>query len=221
MVESARTITVRDLGRNDYLDVLALQRACQDARAEGEAPDTLFLTEHEPVLTLGRSHPEPDLRQPMAAVEAAGISIVQTERGGDITYHGPGQLVVYGIIDLKAWGIGAVDYVNGLEEAAIRMLGGWGIAARRVTKARGAWVGARKIASVGVNVRRHVTMHGIAINLSPNMDHFALINPCGLSGVEMTSVLRETGRDVGVAEAGDAFVREFEAVFGCSMGTRT
>ncbi len=219
-MDTDRTITVRDLGRTDYLDVLALQRACQVARADGEAPDTLFLTEHEPVLTLGRSHPDPDLRAPMAAVEAAGISIVQTERGGNITYHGPGQLVVYGIIDLKAWGIGAVDYVTGLEEATIRLLAGWGISARRMAKARGAWVDGRKIASVGVNVRRHVTMHGIAINLAPDMEHFALINPCGLDGVEMTSVIRETGRSVGVAEAGAAFVREFEAVFECSVVAR-
>ncbi len=216
----ARTITVRDLGRTDYLEVLALQRTCQAARADQEAPDTLFFTEHEPVLTLGRSHPDPDLRQPMAAVEAAGISIVQTERGGDITYHGPGQLVVYGIIDLKAWGLGAVDYVSGLEEVAIRLLTDWGIAVRRVTKARGAWVGNRKIASVGVNVRRHVTMHGIAINLAPDMHHFALINPCGLAGVEMTSVLRETGREISVAEAGATFVGQFEAVFGCSVAIR-
>ena len=220
-MDTARAITVRDLGKTDYLEVLAIQRACQAARADGEAPDTLLLTEHEPVLTLGRSHPEPDLRQPMAAVEAAGISIVQTERGGDITYHGPGQLVVYGVIDLKAWGIGAVDYVTGLEEAAIHLLGAWGIGARRVSKARGAWVGNRKIASVGVNVRRHVTMHGIAINLAPNMEHFALINPCGLAGVEMTSVLRETGRAVGISDAGAAFVQEFEAVFDCSAAIRT
>ncbi len=219
-MDSDRTITVRDLGRTDYVDVLALQRARQVARANGEAPDTLFLTEHKPVLTLGRSHPDPDLRQPMAAVEAAGISIVQTERGGDITYHGPGQLVVYGIIDLKAWGIGAVDYVTGLEEAAIRLLAGWGIGARRMAKARGAWVDGRKIASVGVNVRRHVTMHGIAINLAPDMEHFALINPCGLAGVEMTSVIRETGRAVSVAAAGAAFVREFEAVFECLVAAR-
>jgi lipoate-protein ligase B len=220
-VSGDHVITVRDLGRTDYLEALALQRACQAARADGEAPDTLFLTEHEPVLTLGRTHPEPDLRQPMAAVEAAGISIVQTERGGDITYHGPGQLVVYGIIDIKDWGIGAVDYVSGLEEAAIRLLAEWGITARRRAQARGAWVGERKIASVGVNVRRRVAMHGIAINLAPNLEHFALINPCGLAGVEMTSVLRETGRNISVPEAGAPFVRQFEAVFGCSAIMRT
>jgi len=212
-------VVVRQFGQRDYLPMLAFQRDLQRARADAATPDTLILTGHEPVLTLGRSHTEPDLRAPLAAVEAAGIAIVQTERGGDITYHGPGQLVAYGIIHLGEWGIGVVDYVAGLEEAAIRMLAEYGVAASRMPKARGAWVGDRKIASVGVNVRRRVTMHGIAINLAPDLAHFALINPCGLEGVEMTSVAAETGRAVGIEEAGAAFARHFAAVFGCELLT--
>lgn len=194
-----------------------MQRRLQGERAGGGGEDVLLLTEHEPVLTLGRNHPEPDLRAPLAAVAAAGITIVPTERGGDITYHGPGQLVAYGIIDSRAWRLPVVDYVAGLEETVIRVLSRWEISGRQVREARGVWVGQRKVASVGVNVRRGVTMHGIALNVADALEAFELINPCGMGNVEMTSMEREVGEAVDLDGVKQAFVEAFAAVFSCEV----
>jgi lipoate-protein ligase B len=216
MAAPARPLKVYSLGRTRYSDVQSLQQRLQAERREWHGADALLLTEHEPVFTLGRSHPVPDLKVAPERVAAEGIPIVQTERGGDITYHGPGQLVAYGIIDLKAWGMGAVDYVTGLEDAVIRVLRHWGIRGRRVDGARGAWVDGRKIASVGINVRRWVTMHGVALNVEPEMRHFDLINPCGMPDAEMTSMAIELGHPVGVPEVEEAFTAEFAGVFACA-----
>jgi len=210
-----RLVEVHDLGLTGYRTIHERQRELQAARIAGAAPDTLLLTEHRPVLTLGRAHPNPDLRAPAEAVARAGIDIVQTERGGDITYHGPGQLVAYGIIALRDWDLALLDYVTGLEQTVIAVLAGWGIEGARCTGARGAWVDGRKIASVGIHVRRWVTMHGIALNVAPEMAHFDLINPCGLAGVEMTSIQRELGTAPAMAKVKAAFVDEFAKVFGC------
>lgn len=204
------------LGRRAYGDVHALQRELQAGRKDS-GEDRLLVVEHEPVLTLGRAHPEPKLRVAAPAVEAAGIAVVQTERGGDITYHGPGQLVAYPIIDLRTWGVGATDLVTGLEEAVIRVVAMWEIEASRDARNRGVWTGGRKIASTGINVRRGVSMHGVALNVDPDMGHFELINPCGLGDVEMTSMTRELGQPVALGEVEDAFVEMFAAVFGCTL----
>ncbi|HKS93020.1 MAG TPA: lipoyl(octanoyl) transferase LipB [Tepidiformaceae bacterium] len=216
----ARCIKVHDLGLTDYRDALDTQRELQAARIAGEAPDTLLLTEHRPVLTLGRAHPAPDLRVPAGAVQDAGIEIVATERGGDITYHGPGQLVAYGIVDLRGWDLPLLDYVAGLEQTVIRLLARRGIEANQRHGARGVWVEGRKIASVGIHVRRWVTMHGIALNVAPDMAHFELINPCGLAGIEMTSMERELGTSPPMTEVKAAFVDAFAEVFRCeSVGS--
>lgn len=210
---------VYDLGTTEYADVLALQRRLQTARREAGGADALLLTEHRPVFTLGRSHPEPDLRVGAEAVRHAGVGIVQTERGGDITYHGPGQLVAYGIIDLRAWGIGVLDYLNGLEDALIGTLADWGLQGDRSARGRGVWVGDCKIASVGLNVRRGVTMHGAALNSDPHMAHFDLINACGMPDVRMTSIAAEVGGTVELARVGASFVSHFRRVFGCASPT--
>lgn len=212
-----RTIVVHDLGLTDYREVLALQRRLQDERRDPGGEDILLLTEHRPVITLGRGHPEPSLRVPASRVAGLGIEIVPTERGGDITYHGPGQLVVYGIIDLREWGLGVIDYVAGLEEVAIRVAADVGVAATRRPDARGAWAGGRKLASIGVNVRRWVTMHGIAINVDPDLDHFALIDPCGMAGVEATSLAAESGRVQDLAAVCESLIAHFGGVFSCAV----
>lgn len=216
MTADERSIKVYDLGTTDYEDVHTLQRRLQAQRREGNGVDSLLLTEHRPVITLGRSHPEPDLRVGADVVSNYGIPIVQTERGGDITYHGPGQLVAYGIVDLKGWACPVIDFVNGLEETVIRVLADWGVRGERVEKARGVWVEGRKIASLGVNVRRWVTMHGIALNVEPDMSHFDLINPCGMQDVEMTSLSHEAGKHVDMREVSDSFVLHFGRVFECT-----
>ncbi len=210
-----RSLAVRHLGLTGYGEVHRLQQRLQTERCRGEGVDTLLLTEHRPVFTLGRNHPDPSLRAAVGAVRAQGIEIAQTERGGDITYHGPGQLVAYGIIDLRAWGIGVVDYVAALEETMIGVLGEWGVAGGRHECARGVWVEGRKIGSVGLHVRRYVSMHGAALNVAPDMAHIALMNPCGMADAEMTSLTAEADKSVAVAEVAEAFVHHFARVLDC------
>jgi lipoate-protein ligase B len=214
-VSDDRSVAVYDLGTTSYAEVHRLQRRLQSQRREGAGTDTLILTEHRPVLTLGRSHPNPDLRVGEDVIRNYGIEIQQTERGGDITYHGPGQLVAYGIIDLKRWNCPVLDYVDGLEETVIGVLADWGITGSRVPKARGVWVEGRKVASLGLNVRRWVTMHGIALNIDPDMSHFDLINPCGMADVEMTSLTAEMHKQVAMPEVKESFIFHFARVFSC------
>ena len=212
---SNRSVAVYDLGTSSYGEVHRLQQRLQGQRREGAGQDTLLLTEHRPVFTLGRSHPEPNLRVPEDTVRQWGIEIVHTERGGDITYHGPGQLVAYGIIDLKGWNLGVLDYVKGLEETAIGVLADWGLRGVRNEAGRGVWVEDRKIASIGLNVRRWVTMHGIALNIDPDMSHWELINACGMRDLEVTSMATEVGRQVAFPEVLEAFRFHFGRVFEC------
>lgn len=211
-----RVVRLERLGRREYREVLALQRELQAARREGGA-DRLLLVEHDAVFTLGKAHPDPKLRVGAEVVAAAGIPVVQTERGGDITYHGPGQLVAYVILDLRGWGMGATDLVGGLERCAIAVLARWGIAAGTDARNRGVWASGRKIASIGINVRGGVSMHGIALNVDPELEHFALIDPCGLEGVEVTSMARELGREMRLADIEGDFVAAFAEVFDCGV----
>jgi lipoate-protein ligase B len=215
MAADDRSVSVYQLGTTNYGDVHRLQRRLQSQRRDNAGVDTLILTEHRPVLTLGRSHPKPDLRVEEDVVRNYGIEIHQTERGGDITYHGPGQLVAYGIIDLKSWHCLVLDYVNGLEETVISVLADWGVTGQRKDKARGVWVDGRKIASLGLNVRRSVTMHGIALNVDPDMSHFDLINPCGMADVEMTSLSAEMNKQVPMDDVIESFTFHFGRVFAC------
>lgn len=212
-----RNVSVYELGTTSFSEVHRLQQRLQAQRREGGGADTLLLTEHRPVFTLGRSHPVPSLRASEDLVHQYGIEIVQTERGGDITYHGPGQLVAYGIIDLRVWGIAVLDYLAGLERTVLGVLADWGLRGERSAMGRGVWVGESKIASAGLNVRRGVTMHGIALNIDPDMSHFALINPCGMENVEMTSMVAELGKQVGFEEVSEAFVFHFGRVFECDV----
>jgi len=216
-MERSREVAVYELGTTAYGEVHRLQQRLQAQRREGAGGDTLLLTEHRPVFTLGRSHPVASLRVEEATVRQWGIDIVQAERGGDITYHGPGQLVAYGIVDLKAWGMGVLDYVQGLEDTAIGVLADWGVRGTRSEAGRGVWVEERKIASVGLNVRRWVTMHGIALNIDPDMSHWELINPCGMNDLEMTSMATEVGKQVSFDEVRDAFSFHFGRVFECDL----
>ncbi|MGK2966330.1 MAG: lipoyl(octanoyl) transferase LipB [Tepidiformaceae bacterium] len=210
----APPLHILHLGHSPYVATLDLQRRLQAERRDAAIPDTLLLTQHEPVLTLGRARADADLRVAPAVLDRLGISIIPTERGGDITYHGPGQLVAYAILDLKALGIGVVDHVTRLEETMIRTIARFGVEGARRPGARGVWIEDRKVASVGVNARHWVTIHGIALNVAPDMTHFDLINPCGLDRVVMTSLAREAASDVTVEHVRPVFVESFLAVFG-------
>jgi lipoyl(octanoyl) transferase len=206
------------LGRVEYGAALAGQRALLEARAAGAVADTLLLLEHPPVFTLGRRGSRADVLVSEAELAARGIAVHETNRGGLVTYHGPGQLVAYPIADIRTLtGGDVVRYVWGLEESAIRVLADLGIVAGRDAQHRGVWVGAAKIAAVGVAISRGVTMHGIALNLQPDLGHFALIHPCGILDRGVTSVAALLGRPVALAVGATALAQAFGAVFGRRM----
>jgi lipoyl(octanoyl) transferase len=184
----------RWLGRVDYAAALDLQQALAEARRRGDAPDTVLLLEHDPVYTIGRTRDRSSLRD----AEARGLPVVETNRGGQATFHGPGQLVGYPILDLAGYGKDLHHYLRSLEDALVAACGAVGIAAGRREGLTGVWVGDRKIASIGVGVSRWISMHGFAINVAADLGGFGAITPCGIAGVEMTSVERETGRPMGV-----------------------
>jgi lipoic acid synthetase len=178
-----------------YAEIWALQRELLRARQQGLVPDVLLLLEHRPVVTLGRSAAREHLLVSRAALAARGIEVFEVERGGSATYHGPGQLVGYPIFDLRRLGDDVGSYVRTLEAVVIDTLAAFGLQASRRLGYPGVWVGEAKIAALGVAVKRHVTMHGFALNVSTDLDGFAVINPCGL-GRPVTSMVRLLGRHV-------------------------
>ena len=183
---------VVDLGRRAYGEVLDLQRAAARARISGSLPqDTLLLVEHDPVVTLGRSSKEAHLLMDREGLAARGVELFEVERGGDVTYHGPGQLVGYPIIDLKRHKQDLHWYLRQVEEVLIQALTRFGIAAERVPKYTGVWTNNRKIASIGVHARDWVTWHGFALNVTTELSYFDLMVPCGIPEVTMTSIERE------------------------------
>ncbi len=211
-----------DLGRMEYGAALAVQRSEQEAliasRPARRAMKVFFL-EHDPVITISR---RPEVRSHLLVSEALlasrGIALAETDRGGDITYHGPGQLVVYPILDLQRLGLRVHPYVRLLEEAAIQTCATFGVAARRDVGCTGAWVGGveggvgaaggRKIAAIGVRISRWVSLHGLALNVDPNLSHFDAIIPCGLHDRPVTSLARELGaRAPSMDAVKSAFVR--------------
>jgi lipoate-protein ligase B len=201
-------LATRDWGPTDYADALARMRELRAARRRGEIPDTLLLTEHAPVITVGVGGADP-------ASLPSGIPVVNVERGGMATYHGPGQLVGYAIVDLAARGNDVRRFVHDLEEVVALALATVGVPAARVAGKRGVWVdGRRKIASVGVAVEEWVTFHGFALNIDVDLAEFARFDPCGLPGSIMTSVARELGRPVVVDELRGPVVAAWNAVFG-------
>lgn len=211
------SVALIDLGRTRYAAALALQRRLHAARKAGETLDTLLLTEHEPVITTGEGADFRHLLVAPEALAARGIDLVQVERGGDITYHGPGQLVVYPILDLHRYGRDVHRYVRLLEESARRLLVEYGVDAVTRPGAPGLYVDGAKIASVGVFVSRWATMHGLAINLTPDPAHLGLLVPCGLAGVRYTSVALLTGEAPSYADAAARYAAIFADVFGCTV----
>lgn len=197
-----------ECGRMPYAEAWALQRALVAARQADRIPDVLLLVEHPPVITIGRSGRAANLRAPREALVSRGIDVYEVERGGDVTYHGPGQLVGYPILNLRALDEDVVRYVRLLEGALIAALRGWDIPAERVRGYPGAWVQGAKIAAIGVAVKRKVTMHGFALNVDPDLSHFDLINPCGL-GKPVTSMARLLGRAVPLDEVRPAVAEAF------------
>jgi len=176
-------------GRLSFEAGLRLQSELVEARRQGLVPDTVLLLEHDPVYTIGRTRDRSSLRD----AEAQGLPVVEINRGGQATYHGPGQLVGYAILDLNSYGRDLHRYLRALEEALIEAGAAAGIAAGRRSGLTGVWVDDRKLASIGVGVRHWISMHGFAINVTADVDGFGAIVPCGIQGVTMTSVERESG----------------------------
>jgi len=196
----ARSLRLVHAGRISYAEGLALQRRTADALRAGEGPETLLLVEHAPVITLGRGGRTEHLLASEAALEAAGVALHPSDRGGDVTYHGPGQAVVYPILDLAPDRCDVRRYVCDLEAAMIWTCAALGLRAGRKEGMIGCWLGGevgpgpwRKIGAVGVHLSRWITTHGLALNLAPDMDHFGLIVPCGIAGHGVTSVAAELG----------------------------
>ncbi len=189
-------LLVHDLGRRGYAEVLELQRDLCRRRISGEIPDDiLLLVEHEPVITLGRGTKATSLPVAPAELERRGVEIFEVERGGDVTFHGPGQLVGYPIIDLRQHREDLHWYLRRLEAGLIAGLGALGIEAGQNPGLTGVWTGGRKLASIGIHVKQWVTFHGFALNVSTDLSYFDLIVPCGIPDVMMTSVSRELGRN--------------------------
>lgn len=202
------------LGRVPYQEALVLQRALLTQRQQDECPDTLLLLEHPHVITLGRRGVASDVLASANELAKSGVDVVETDRGGQTTFHGPGQLVAYGIIDLRAAGLGPVSYVRRLELAAIETLSRWGIRAHRVEGKTGVWVGGEdthpeaKIAAIGVKVSRGVTMHGLALNVSTDLTFFDRIVPCGMPGVPAASIGSLCGVHISTGEVGFDFAEK-------------
>ena len=217
-----RELWVAALGRRSYAEVLELQRRAARARIGGAVPqDLLLLVEHPPVVTLGRSTKAHNLPSSPEYLASRGVELFEVERGGDVTFHGPGQLVGYPIVDLKRHRRDLHWYLRQVEEALIVALADVGLPGERSAGYTGVWTpglpdephALRKIASIGVHARDWVTWHGFALNVTTDLRYFGLIVPCGIQGVDMTSVARETGDDVDMARMHDAVARAFGQVF--------
>lgn len=213
-------LRVRRLGTVDYAEALALQKQLVEERRRGAIPDTLLLLEHPAVLTLGarNRHGATNIVASEADLARAEVTVAETGRGGDVTYHGPGQLVGYPIVDLNPDRRDVHRYVRDLEEALIVALARFDIAGRRVAGLTGVWVGPErreeKIAAIGVRISRWITSHGFALNVSTNLDHFKLIVPCGIADRGVTSIERVLGRPVPMRAVEDAVVDAMQQVFG-------
>ena len=215
----ARTLTVRRLGRLGYAEGLALQAALVEERRRGSIGDTLLLLEHPPVITLGaRSrHLHTNIVASASQLDEAGVAVFDTGRGGDVTYHGPGQLVGYPILDLRPDRCDVHRYVRDLEQALIDAIGTFGIRGVRVPGLSGVWVGEsgreEKIAAIGVRISRWITSHGFALNVNTNLDHFGLIVPCGIVDRGVTSLQHLLGRAVPMGDVENAVVDAMSGVF--------
>lgn len=208
-------IVFRHLGSNiPYANALRLQHELVDAIAEEREPETVLTLEHAPVITLGRrAHPAHVLLPPEALTEK-GIALIPVDRGGDVTYHGPGQLVSYPLLRLDRRGLTPRHYLRLLEEAVIRLLAGLGIPAGRLEGYTGVWTDTGKICAIGVASRRWVSFHGIALNLAPDWTHWSYIVPCGIADKPLTSVERILGRPVTADEVLPRWQEAFLRIFG-------
>jgi lipoyl(octanoyl) transferase len=204
---------VTDLGVVPYRRAFEIQKRRVERVQAGTGDEALYLLEHPPVITLGRNATGSAILADADTITRRGVEIVETDRGGDVTFHGPGQLVGYPIIALEDGRKDIRRYVHDLEEVLLRALDDFGISSRRHAVHRGVWVGEKKIASLGIRIARWVTCHGFALNVSTDLDYYRLITPCGISNCEMTSIAAETGSPARMSDVKAAVVSHFADVF--------
>jgi lipoate-protein ligase B len=202
-----------DLGLIEYQKAWDLQRQLWSKRAEEKLPDLLLIQEHPHVITLGRRGNRTHLKVPPEILETMKVPLFHVERGGDITYHGPGQVVVYPILDLKDYGYRLIGYVDQLEEVILHVLRDFGIEGEKDPRNRGVWAKGSKIASIGVTIKRWVSFHGFALNYETDLKYFDLMDPCGLVGEKMTSMAKILGRKVSHKEVAGRIIFHFKEVF--------
>ena len=204
---------IRQLGRIDYRKAYDLQKELLQQRLHGQITDTLLLLEHPPTITVGKSGKLDNVLVSPSRLADAGVSLIFTDRGGDVTYHGPGQIVGYPILDLRERERDIHRYVRSLEEVLIRTLADYGIKSGRDHGHAGVWVNDEEIAALGLSVRRWITMHGFALNVNTDLDHFSLINPCGFTSKTATSMARLLGYEPPVDEVTERLLNRFAEVF--------
>ena len=213
---------VLNLDREPYGRAWTLQHRLVAARQEERIGDVLLLMEHDPVVTLGRAGDASHILGSSDKLREAGISVHRVERGGDVTYHGPGQLVGYPILSLHAHHLGASDYMHAIEDVLVRTLLDFRVPAHQRAGLIGVWVGTdRKIASLGARIERGVTYHGFALNVAPDLEHFCLIVPCGLAGIEITSMERELGKPIDMRVVRERIIEHFGEVFDLTLEETT
>lgn len=213
-MNDVRPLEVTSLGRVPYAEGLALQEELRQGVTAGSLPDQLLLLEHPPVVTLGRNAGTGNLVLAPGELARRGIEFHRTGRGGDVTFHGPGQLVGYPVMNLNPDRRDVKRYVRDLEETLIRSLADFGVGAGRIPGLTGVWIGDLKIAAIGVRISRWVTTHGFAFNVATDLDYFRVIVPCGISDRGVTSLARVLKRDVTVEEVKPVVARRFAEVFG-------
>ena len=218
-------IHVLHLGLVPYATALELQRTLLELRKAGRVQNTVLLLEHPPVITLGRNARLDNVLASPEFLAQRGVELFEIDRGGDVTFHGPGQLVAYPIFDLRSFEpkVGAIDFVRRLEEVLIRTCGDFGIGTQRIKGLTGVWTYAlpnkpeAKIAAIGVHISRAVTTHGFALNVSTDLDYFTMIVPCGITGKPVTSIERELHKSMSMDEVATAASRNFGRVFQSQM----
>jgi lipoate-protein ligase B len=215
---SSKTCFCLDMPLKEYRAALDLQRSLVRARQTSAIEnDVVLILEHPPVFTLGRRAGVENLKASRAFLERKKIPVIPVERGGDITFHGPGQLVVYPIIDLTKAGLNILDYVTSLEEIMLRTASDWNIPAKRNSVNRGIWVSNKKLGSVGISVQRGVTFHGFALNVNLSLKPFKWIHPCGLTDIGVTSMERELSQKISVNTVRKALMHHIETLFGFNL----
>lgn len=209
-------VQLTELGLQPYQKTWDLQESLRADLLAGTGGPHLLLTEHSPVLSLGRAEKGANLKASLETLHQNGFEVVETNRGGKVTYHGPGQLVAYPVVDLRALGHGVKSFVEGLEETMLQTIAAFGLRGERKVGCPGAWIQGRKIGSIGIHVRKQVSIHGLSLNVCPDMSHFGWITPCGLGDVQMTSMKAE-GIRATVADVAPVLAQAFEQVFGVEV----